>query len=70
MTIRAGGPVEGAVTVAAIPGGQGRSVAIVSSVRRPAHDTSEVATFEQPLLVAHSVADQLAAGTPPDRASA
>jgi hypothetical protein len=68
VTIRAGGPFDGAVTVAATAGARGRSVVIVSWVRHghARWDTIEVPSFEQGLAVARSIADQLAAGGSPD----
>ena len=69
LTIRAGGPFDGAVTVATIGGGRGRAIVIVSwlSHGHARWDTVEVASFEQGLAVARTIADQLAAGQPPRR---
>jgi hypothetical protein len=67
LTIRAGGQLDGAVTVATIGGGRGRSIVIVSWLGdgRPRWHTIEVASFERGLAVARRFADELAAGRPP-----
>lgn len=68
VTIRAGGPLQGVVTLTAIAEGHGRSVVEASWIE-DGHghaDRVEVDSYEQARLLAHSIADQLAAGTPPD----
>ena len=67
ITIRAGGPLDGVVTVAPIAQGHGRTLVIASWIRygHTHWDTVEVETFELGLTHARSIADQLAAGTPP-----
>jgi len=68
VTIRAGGPLEGVVTIAAVAGGHGRTVVIASWIRygQTHWDTVEVESLEDARILARSIADRLAAGTPPD----
>lgn len=68
ITIRAGGPFDGVVTVAAIAGGQGRTLVIASWIRygHTHWDTVEVESFERAQILAQEIADELSAGTPPD----
>ena len=67
LLIRAGGPLQGVVTLTTIQGGH-RSIVEASWVRdgQGRSDSVEVDAFDQARELAHSVADGLAAGTPPD----
>ena len=63
-----GGPLQGVVTLTAIAEGHGRSVVEASWIE-DGHghaDSVEVDSYEQASLLADSIAEQLAAGTPPD----
>lgn len=68
MTIHPGGPLEGIVTLTAIAEGHGRSTVEASWVREgQRHCASvEVDWFEHARRLAYSIADELAAGMPPD----
>ncbi len=68
VTIRAGGPLEGIVTLTPIARGHGRTLVIASWIRygHTYWDTVEVESLEHARILARSIADQLAAGIPPD----
>ncbi len=68
VTIRAGGPLDGLVTLNAISEGHGRTLVVASWFEdgRDRQDSVEVETFEHARALAHSIADRLAAGIPPD----
>jgi hypothetical protein len=68
LTIRAGGPFDGVVTLTAIPDGHGRTFLEVSWTQdgQACSESLEVPTLEAAHAMAHTVADELAAGTPPD----
>jgi len=70
MTIRAGGPLEGVVTLTAIEDGHGRMV-VGASWTKNGHaqsDSVEVESYEHARILASEVADELAAGWAPDLA--
>ena len=68
ITIRAGGPLEGVVTISAIADGHGRTLVEASWAQdgQPSSDSVEVETYDAARAIAHTIANQLAAGTPPD----
>ena len=68
MTIRAGGPLDGVVTITAIADGHGRALveALWAQDGQPSSDSVEVETHDAAREIAHTIASQLAAGTPPD----
>jgi hypothetical protein len=68
VAIRVGGPLQGVVTLTAIAEGHGRSVVEASWIQdgHGHSDSVEVDSYEQARLLADSIGDQLAAGTPPD----
>jgi hypothetical protein len=68
ITIGAGGPFQGVVTLVAIEGGHGRTLVEASWVQGGhAHsDSVEADTFENAQIIAREAADQLAAGRPPE----
>jgi len=68
VTIRAGGPLEGIVTLTAIADGHGRTLVEASWTRDgDAHtDSVEVQSYEDARIVAREAADDLAAGHVPD----
>jgi len=65
VTIRAGGPFDGVVT---ITGGNGHTLVEVAWTQdgQSCSDQVEVDTYETARITANTVADQLAAGIPPD----
>lgn len=68
MTIRAGGPFDGAVTLTAIEGGHGRTL-VAASWTQDGHvhrDSVEADTFENARIIAREAADELADGRAPD----
>jgi hypothetical protein len=67
-TIRAGGPLDGVVTITAIADGHGRALVEASWAQdgQPSSDSVEVETYDAAREIARTIADQLAAGTPPD----
>jgi hypothetical protein len=68
LTIRAGGPLDGVVTIAAVAEGHGRSL-VGASWTQDGHthsDSVEVETYEHARELAGSIAKELADGTPPD----
>ena len=68
VTIRAGGPLEGIVTLTAIAEGHGHTmVEAVWTQGGISHSASvEVASYEDARALAHEAADALAAGRAPD----
>jgi hypothetical protein len=68
ITIRAGGPLDGVVTITAIADGHGRTLVEASWAQdaRRSSDSVEVETYDAAREIAHTIANQLAAGTPPD----
>jgi hypothetical protein len=70
VTIRAGGPLDGVVTITAIADGHGRTLVEASWAQdgQPSSDSVEVETYDAAREIAHTIANQLAAGTPPDLA--
>jgi hypothetical protein len=68
VAIRVGGPLQTVVTLTAIAEGHGRSVVEASWID-DGHghpDSVEVDSYGQARLLADAIAEQLAAGTPPD----
>ena len=70
LTMRAGGPLDGVVTITAIPEGHGRSLVEASWTQdRHTHsDSVEVETYKHARELANFIAKELAEGTPPDLA--
>ncbi len=68
VAIRVGGRLQAVVTLTAIAEGHGRSVVEASWIEdgHGHSDSVEIDSYEQARLLADSIADQLAAGTPPD----
>jgi len=68
VTIRAGGPLDGVVTLTAIEGGHGRTLVEVRWTQDGDTQTAavEVDSYEQARTVAHSAAAELATGHAPD----
>jgi len=68
VTIRAGGPLEGVVTLTAIDGGHGRTLveAFWTEGGHARSDSVEVDSYDTARTVAHEVVDELAAGRAPD----
>jgi len=68
VTIRAGGPLDGVVTLTAITDGHGRTLVEAFWTKDgDAHtDSLEVPTYEAARVIAREVADELAAGRVPD----
>ena len=68
ITIRAGGPLDGVVTLTAIADGRGRTLVEASWAQdgQRSSDSVEVETYDAAREIAHTIANQLAAGTPPD----
>jgi len=68
VTIRAGGPLEGIVTLTAIPEGHGRTLveAFWTEDGHAHSDSLEVQSYEDARIIAREVADELAAGRVPD----
>ena len=70
LTIRPGGPLDGVVTIAAVPDGHGRTL-VGASWTLDGHrqsDSVEVETYEHARELANVIAKELAEGTPPDLA--
>jgi len=68
VTIRAGGPLEGVVTMTAIEGGHARTL-VTASWTQDGHarsDSVEVGSYEHARIIAREVVDELAAGHAPD----
>ena len=68
VTIRAGGPLEGVVTITAIPAGHGRTrvEAFWTENGHARSDSVEAEFYEDAREIAHTAADELAAGIAPD----
>jgi hypothetical protein len=68
ITIRAGGPLDGVVTITAIADGQGRTLVEASWAQdgQACSDSVELETYDAAQEIAHTIANQFAAGTPPD----
>jgi hypothetical protein len=68
VTIRTGGPLDGVVTITAIPAGHGRSLVKTSWTQdgQKHSDAVEVETYEHARELANFTAKELAEGTPPD----
>lgn len=70
VTIRAGGPLDGVVTITAIPEGHGRNLVVEASWTQYGHTHSdysvEVETYKHARDLANFIAKELAEGTPPD----
>ena len=71
VTIRAGGPLEGVVTITQIPEGHGRTRVIASWIRygQTHWHWIEVESFEHARLLARQLANELAAGREPQTAT-
>jgi hypothetical protein len=67
VTIRAGGPLDGVVTITAIDGGKGRTVVGASWTqdREGFSESLEAATYDMARAIANAAANQLAAGNRP-----
>jgi hypothetical protein len=67
VTIRAGGPLHGVVTITAIASRRGRSVVEASWTQggEPFSESLEAATHDMAQAIANAAANQLAAGKPP-----
>ena len=68
VTIRAGGPLDGVVTITGIAEGHGRSL-VGASWTQDGHrhsDAVEVETYQHARELADFIAKELAEGTPPD----
>jgi hypothetical protein len=66
--MRAGGPLDGVVTITAIADGHGRTL-VEASWTQDGHqhsDSVEVETYDHARELAGSIAKTLADGTPPD----
>jgi hypothetical protein len=68
VTLRAGGPFGGVITITAIADGHGRTVVEASWVQDGhAHsDSVETETYESARIIAREAADDLASGHAPD----
>ena len=68
VTIRAGGPLEGVVTLTAITEGHGHTLVQAHWTQNGAaqSDFIEVDSYEQARTIAHSAAAELAVGHAPD----
>ena len=68
LTIRAGGPLEGIVTLTPIDGGHGRTLveAFWTDAGHARSDSVEADTHDAGREIAQTAADELAAGIPPD----
>jgi hypothetical protein len=67
VTIRAGGPLDGVVTITAIADGHRRTL-VAASWTQDGHacsDSVEIETYEDARIIAREAADALAAGRPP-----
>jgi hypothetical protein len=67
VTIRAGGPLDGVVTITAVAGGHGRTlVAATWTQGGHAHaDSVETETYDDARIIAREATDDLAAGRAP-----
>jgi hypothetical protein len=67
VTIRAGGPFQGVVTISAIPDGKGRGLIEASWICSgdPRSVSTTVDGYDAGRVLAHKWADQLAAGREP-----
>jgi hypothetical protein len=67
VTIRAGGPLDGVVTITAIAGSHGRSLVEASWTQdgEPFSESLEAATHDMAQAIANAAANQLAVGKPP-----
>ena len=70
VTIRAGGPLDGVVTITAIAGGNGRSVVEASWTQdgEACSESLEAATYDIARAIANAAANQFAAGKRPNLA--
>jgi hypothetical protein len=68
VTLRAGGPFDGVITISAIADGHGRALVEATSVQAgDAHsDSVEAETYEDARVIAREAANDLAAGRAPD----
>jgi hypothetical protein len=68
VTIRAGGPLDGVVTLTAIEGGHGRTLveAFWTEGGHARSDSVEVESYEHARVIAREVADEFASGRVPD----
>ena len=68
VTLRAGGPFDGAITITAIADGHGRTLVEAKWVQdgHAYSDSVEANTYEDARLIARAAADDLAAGRAPD----
>jgi hypothetical protein len=67
ITIRAGGPLDGVVTITAIADGRGRTLIEASWAQdgQPSSDSVEDETYDAAGEIAHTIANQLAARNTP-----
>jgi hypothetical protein len=67
VTIRAGGSLNGVVTVTAIAGGRGRSLVRAAWTQdgEPCSESLEAATYAMARAIAQAAANQFALGRPP-----
>ena len=70
LTISAGGPFGGVVTVTAVAGGHGRTLVMAAWTQdgRPHTDSVETETYEDARTIAAEAADDLASGHAPSLA--
>ena len=68
VTLRAGGPLDGVVTITAIADGHGRTLVEAAWVQdgHARSDSVEAATYEDARIIAREAADDLAAGRAAD----
>jgi len=68
VTIRAGGPLDGVVTITAITGGNGRSVVEASWTQdgEACTESLEAATYDIARAIANAAANQFAVGKRPN----
>lgn len=70
VTIRAGGPLDGVVTITAVAGGHGRTL-VECAWTQDGHehrDSVETETYEDAQIIGREAANDLAAGNPPSLA--
>ena len=67
VTIRAGGPLNGVVTITAVAGGHGRNRVAASWIEdgAPRSQALEAATYRIARAIAHAAANQFALGNRP-----
>jgi hypothetical protein len=67
VTIRAGGPLDGVVTITAIAGGKGRSLVRAAWTQdgQPCAESLEAATYAMARAIANAAANQFAVGRRP-----